>query len=161
LLLANRNGFFYVLDRTDGKLLLAKPFVQKLTWAKEIGADGRPVRIPGKEPTASGNLVCPALEGAANWFSTSYHPDTGFCYVQSLARCTIYVKGTVEWEAGKSFFGGSSRVVPDENPVKILRAIDIQTGRIAWEAPETGPADSWGGVLSTAGGLVFVGDDSG
>ncbi len=161
LLLANRNGFFYVLDRTDGKLLLAKPFVQKLTWAKEIGADGRPVRIPGKEPTTSGNLVCPALEGAANWFSTSYHPDTGLYYVQSLERCTIYVKSTVEWEAGKSFFGGSSRVVPDEKPVKILRAIDIQTGRIAWEAPETGPADSWGGVLSTSGGLVFFGDDSG
>jgi alcohol dehydrogenase (cytochrome c) len=161
LLQANRNGFFYALDRTNGKLLLAKPFVKKLTWAKEIGADGRPVRIPGQEPTEEGNTICPALEGASNWFSTSYHPGTGLYYVQTLERCNIYVKRPTEWQAGKSFFGGTVRTVPDEKPEKILRAIDIQTGRISWELPEAGPGDSWGGVLSTAGGLVFFGDDSG
>src|SRR5207247_5245709 len=61
LLQANRNGFFYVLDRTNGKLLLAKPFVKKITWAREIGADGRPVVIPNQEPTAEGNRACPGL----------------------------------------------------------------------------------------------------
>jgi alcohol dehydrogenase (cytochrome c) len=161
LLQANRNGFFYVLDRTDGKLLLAKPFVKKLTWAREIGADGRPFRIPGQEGTAEGNTVCPALEGATNWFSTSYHPGTGLYYVQTLERCNIYVKRPTEWQVGKSFFGGTVRSVPGEKPEKILRAIDIQTGRIVWEVPESGPGDSWGGVLSTAGGVVFFGDDAG
>lgn len=161
LLQANRNGFFYVLDRSNGNLLLGKPFVQKLTWAKEIGPDGRPVRLPGKEPTAEGNTVCPALEGATNWFSTSFHPGTGLFYVQALERCSVYVKQSVEWQAGKSFFGGTVRSTPDDKPEKVLRAIDIQTGRIAWELPERGPGDSWGGVLSTAGGLVFFGDDSG
>ncbi|HEY2015813.1 MAG TPA: PQQ-binding-like beta-propeller repeat protein, partial [Bryobacteraceae bacterium] len=161
LLHANRNGFFYILDRTNGKLLLAKPFVKKLTWAKEIGADGRPVKIPGKEPTAEGNLICPALEGATNWYSTSFHPGTGLYYLQTLERCNIYVKQATDWQAGKSFFGGTVRAVPDERPQKILRAIDIQTGRIVWEVPETGSGESWGGVLSTAGGVVFFGDDSG
>jgi len=161
LLHANRNGFFYILDRTNGKLLLAKPFVKKLTWASEIGPDGRPVKIPGREPTEEGNTICPALEGATNWFSTSFHPGTGLYYVQTLERCNIFVKRATEWQAGKSFFGGSARAVPGEKAQKILRAIDIQTGRIVWEQPESGPGDSWGGVLSTAGGVVFFGDDSG
>ena len=161
LVQANRNGFFYVLDRTNGRLLLAKPFVKNLTWAKEIGADGRPVRVKGQEPTEAGTRICPALEGATNWFSASFHPGTGLYYVQTLERCNIYVKEATEWQAGKGFFGGTVRVVPDEKPQKILRAIDIQTGRIAWELPESGPADSWGGVLSTTGGVVFFGDDSG
>jgi alcohol dehydrogenase (cytochrome c) len=77
LLHANRNGFFYVLDRTNGALLLAKPFVKKLTWAREIGPDGRPVLNPGQEPTPAGTKVCPAVEGATNWFSTSFNPATG------------------------------------------------------------------------------------
>jgi alcohol dehydrogenase (cytochrome c) len=106
-------------------------------------------------------MICPALEGATNWFSTSYHPGTGLYYVQTLERCNIYVKRPTEWQAGKSFFGGSVRAVPNEKAQKILRAIDIQTGRIAWELPESGSGDSWGGVLSTSGGLVFFGDDSG
>jgi alcohol dehydrogenase (cytochrome c) len=161
LLQANRNGFFYVLDRTNGKMLLARPAVKKLTWAKEIGSDGRPVRNPNQEPTETGNTVCPALEGATNWFSTSFHPGTGLYYVQTLELCSVYVKKATEWQAGKSYFGGDVRSVPNEKPQKILRAIDIQTGRIAWELAQTGPGDSWGGVLSTAGGLVFFGDDTG
>ena len=65
------------------------------------------------------------------------------------------------WQAGKGYMGGTTRNVPDDNPFKVLRAIDIQTGKIAWEIPETGHAESWGGVLGTAGGLVFFCDDSG
>ena len=152
---ANRNGFFYVLDRTNGKVLLAKPFVKKLTWAKEIGADGRPVKIPGTEPTEEGNQICPALEGATNWFSTAFHPGTGLYYLQTLEKCSIYVKQTLEWQAGKGFFGGTLRNAPGDKPQKILRAIDVQTGRVAWEVPEIGSAESWGGVLATAGSLVF------
>ena len=92
LLQANRNGFFYVLDRTDGKLLLAKPMVKKLTWAKEIGADGRPVMNPNQTPTREGTLICPAVEGAANFFSTSFNPATGLFYVNTLEKCNIYTK---------------------------------------------------------------------
>jgi alcohol dehydrogenase (cytochrome c) len=161
LLHANRNGFFYVLDRSSGEVLLAKPFVKKLTWATGIGPDKRPVRVPRQEPSATGTRVCPAVEGATNWFSTSFSPATGFYYVQTLEKCNIFLKSPGKWEPGKSYYDGSTRQVPGEPGQKILRAIDIQTGRIAWELPQTGPANSWGGTLATAGGLVFYGDDSG
>jgi alcohol dehydrogenase (cytochrome c) len=161
LLHANRNGFFYVLDRTNGRLLLARPFVKKLTWAREIGPDGRPVLNPQQEPTREGTKVCPAVEGATNWFSTSFNPTTGLYYVQALEKCSIYQKAAAEWKAGRSFYGGATRRVPDESGQKVLRAIDVKTGSIAWEAPQFGAGHSWGGALSTAGGLVFFGDDSG
>jgi alcohol dehydrogenase (cytochrome c) len=161
LLHANRNGFFYVLDRTTGELLRATPFVKKLTWAREIGPDGRPVRIPDQEPTLAGTWVCPPIEGATNWFSTSFHPATGLYYVQSLEKCNIFTKKPSEWRAGSSYYSGSTRTPPEDSPQKILRALDVRTGKIAWEIPQVGPADSWGGTLATAGGLVFFGEDSG
>src|SRR5438552_13511177 len=74
LLQANRNGFFYVLDRTNGKVLLAKPFVNKLTWASGVGADGRPQLLPGNTTTPAGTLTCPAIRGATKWWSTGYNP---------------------------------------------------------------------------------------
>ena len=161
LLHADRNGFFYILDRTNGKLLQAKPFVKKLTWAREIGADGRPVRNPNQEPTTAGNKICPSLEGATNWFSTAFLPATGLYYVQALEKCGIYTKTPMQWKAGTGYFGGSFEDAPGDAPQKILRAIDIQTGEIRWELPQTGPANSWGGTLATAAGLVFFGEDSG
>jgi alcohol dehydrogenase (cytochrome c) len=161
LLHANRNGFFYVLDRTTGALLLARPFVKKLTWAHAIGPDGRPVLSPGQEPTAEGTTVCPAVEGATNWFATAFNAAAGLYYVQALEKCTRYTRTPGEWQAGKSYFGGTTRDVADETPQKVLRAIDVRTGAIAWERPQAGPARSWGGVLGTAGGLVFFGEDGG
>ena len=161
LLHANRNGFFYVLDRVRGSLLLARPFVRRLTWAREIGADGRPVINDGQTPSAEGTKVCPAVEGATNWFSTSYSPATGLYYVQTLEKCSIYTRSPEQWQPGRSYYGGSTTRDPDDTPQKVLRAIDIRTGAIAWEMPQTGPANSWGGTLATAGGLVFAGDDSG
>jgi alcohol dehydrogenase (cytochrome c) len=155
LLDANRNGFFYVLDRTDGKLLLAKPFVEKLTWAREIGADGRPVLNPDQHGTEKGVRVCPSLIGAANWWSTAYDPATGFYYVSALESCAIFTKREIVWEAGKGFNGGSTRDSPDDPPKKYLRAIDIHTGRIAWELPQFGPGTTRGGVLATASGILF------
>jgi alcohol dehydrogenase (cytochrome c) len=161
LLHANRNGFFYVLDRTTGALLLAKPFVKQLTWARGIGPDGRPILADGQQPTAQGVRVCPAVEGATNWFSTAFNPSTGHYYVQALEKCNIYSRTPETWQAGRSFYGGTTRQVPGEPGQKVLRAIDIRTGAIVWEVPQTGPATSWGGALATAGGLVFHGDDSG
>jgi alcohol dehydrogenase (cytochrome c) len=158
LLQANRNGFFYVLDRENGKLLLAKPFVNKLTWASGIGADGRPMLLPGATPTPEGVRACPAVE---NWMSTAFHPGTGLFYVMALEKCTIYQKSPGKWERGKSYYDGDTRRVPNEPGRKFLRAIDIRTGRIAWEYAHEGPGNSWGGVLSTEGGLVLFGEDSG
>ncbi len=160
LLHANRNGFFYVLDRTSGALLLARPFVKKLTWAREIGADGRPVLNPDQTPTAEGRTVCPAVEGATNWFSTAFSPSTGLYYVQALEKCTVFSRTPETWRAGESFYGGTTRSTGEPGQ-KVLRAIDVQTGAIRWELPQTGRANSWGGTLATAGGLVLFGEDSG
>jgi alcohol dehydrogenase (cytochrome c) len=161
LLQANRNGFFYVLDRVTGEFLLGEPFVKKMTWASGIGPDGRPKVLPDTAPTVQGNKVCPAVEGATNWMSSSYSAGTGLFYVMSLESCNIYSKSALWWRQGESFYGGGTRRVPGEKGVKILRALDIQTGKVVWEYPQIGPGNSWGGVLSTDGGLVFFGEDSG
>ncbi len=157
----NRNGFFYVLDRTDGRLLLAQPFVHKLTWATGIGPDGRPQVAPGSDPTTEGVKVCPAVSGATNWMSTAYNPSTGLFYLMAMEKCEIYTKSSAWWEPGQSFYGGGNREIPGESGQKFLRALDLQTGKIVWEYPQIGPSMTWGGVLSTEGGLVFFGEDSG
>ena len=159
---ANRNGFFYVLDRTNGELLLAKPFVEKLTWAKEIGKDGRPVLNPEAQPTAAGAKACPAIFGATNWMSTAYSPVTKLFYVQTLESCTVFQTNDTPWKKGNSgWMGGTFRTASDEPNRKYIRAIDLETGRIAWQFAQTGPARTYSGVLSTNGGLVFFGEDSG
>lgn len=162
LVQANRNGFLYVLDRTNGKLLLAKPLVKKLTWAKEIQPDGRPLMNPNQNPTPAGNLICPSVSGAANFFSTSFSPLTGLFYVNTMESCTLLSKQpSGAWVAGKGYAGGGGRRVPDEKVQKFVRAFDIRTGRIAWELPELGQGASWSGTLASAGGVVFFGDDGG
>jgi alcohol dehydrogenase (cytochrome c) len=162
MLQANRNGFFYVFDRTDGKLLLAKPFVRNLTWATGIGEDGRPIKTPNQEPSPAGTRVCPSQDGATNWFSPSYNPATGLYYVQTFEKCSIYTKtepGT--WTPGKTYLGGTQKTAPNGKPERILKAIDIHTGKIAWELPQPGPAESWGGTLATSTGLVIFGEEGG
>jgi len=162
MLHAARNGFFYVLDRVDGTLLLAKPFIKNMTWASGVGADGKPIKLPNQAPSAEGTKVCPSQDGATNWYSPSFNPATGLYYVQTNEMCSIYSKVDQKvWEAGKQYLGGSQKTADDPKPQRILRAIDIRTGTIAWELPQTGGARSWGGTLSTATGLVFVGEDSG
>ena len=161
LLQANRNGFFYVLDRTNGKLLLGKPFVSKLTWAKEIAANGRPVKNPDQEPTEKGTRICPAVLGATNWWSAAFDPSSKRYYIQTIESCGIFLKRGGDWEAGRGFMGGSSRNAPSDPPQRILRAIDISTGKSAWELPQVGSGESRSGTLATAGGLVFFGEDSG
>src|SRR5205823_991119 len=86
LLQANRNGFFYVLDRTNGKFLKATPFVEKLNWAKGVDTSGRPI-LSGRVPTAHGTHICPGINGAANWPSPSYNPNTRLFYVMALESC--------------------------------------------------------------------------
>ncbi len=161
LVQGNRNGFFYVFDRTDGRLLLAKQFIKDLTWAKAIGPDGRPVLTPNQEPTEKGTHVCPSQDGATNWYSPSWNPATGLFYMQTNEKCSIYTKSPDEFALGRAFLGGAQHVDATPKPVRILRAIDLGTGAVKWEVPQIGVADSWGGTLATASGLVFYGEDSG
>jgi alcohol dehydrogenase (cytochrome c) len=157
----NRNGYLYVLDRTNGKFLLGKQYAKNVTWSSGLTPEGRPIVVPNMEPTLEGKRVCPSLDGASNWYSTSFNPTTGLYYVQTNDKCGIFTRTNMEWEAGKGFMGGSFKQAPDEPAQRVLRAFDIQTGRAVWELPQTGAVDSWGGVLSTAGGLVIFGEDSG
>ena len=162
LLQANRNGFFYVFDRTSGQLLLAKSFLKKLNWAEAIGKDGRPILNNLKETPEGETYVCPGFQGGTNWFSTSFNPATGLYYIQALERCNLFSKRTMEWQAGKSYMGGAARPAPGETFEKVLRAINIQTGEIVWELPQvSGTVTSSAGTLSTAAGLVFFGENSG
>ncbi len=161
LIQANRNGVFYVLDRTTGEFLLGEPFVKKMDWANGIDAKGRPMTRASSTPTPEGTKACPNVVGATNWFSSAYNPDTGLFYVMALESCGIFTKSDAWWERGKSFYGGSTRRVPGETPERFLRALDIQTGKMVWEIPQIGGGGGWGGVLSTAGGLVFFCDESG
>lgn len=162
MLHAARNGFFYVFDRRDGTLLLAKQFIRNLTWASGIGADGRPIKLPNQEPSAAGTKVCPGQDGATNWYSPSFNPATGLYYIQTFEKCSIYTKNDdAEWKPGKTYLGGSQKTAPDPKPQRILRALDIRTGAVKWELPQRGPAYSWGGTLATATGLVIFCDDGG
>lgn len=136
LLHADRNGFFYVFDRTDGKLLLVKPFLRRVDWASEIAADGRP-----KVVTPKG---CPS--DAANWSSAAFSPATRLFYFLALEECT-----------------GNPTGYPDQTGQRFLRALNIETGKIAWEVaqPDAAKAKSWSGVLATAGGVIFYGRPNG
>jgi alcohol dehydrogenase (cytochrome c) len=157
----NRNGFFYVLDRLTGKVLLAEPFVSNVTWASGIGADGRPLLLPANETTREGQRTCPAVAGATNWTSTAFSPLTGFFYLFAEESCAIYTKNDQQWEAGKSYYGGVPRRAPGgPSTGKILKALDIQTGKTAWQT-DVGGGILGSGLMATAGGLVFYGDGAG
>jgi alcohol dehydrogenase (cytochrome c) len=93
--------------------------------------------------------------------STAADPALGLFFVMALEKCSVYYSAEGTWKPGQSFYNGGARRTRDETPHKYLRALALSTGRIAWEVPQVGTADSWGGVLSTAGGLVFFGDDAG
>ncbi|HEY1242909.1 MAG TPA: PQQ-binding-like beta-propeller repeat protein [Bryobacteraceae bacterium] len=162
LLQANRNGFFYVLDRVTGEFLLGKQFLKKLNWASGLDAKGRPILNQLPEQPGGGIYVCPGFQGGANWYSTSFNPDTGLYYFQALERCNIFNKLHTEWQAGKGYMGGSARPAPGETFVKSVRALNIQTGEIAWDLPQgPAPATASAGLLSTATGLVFFGENTG
>jgi alcohol dehydrogenase (cytochrome c) len=161
LMHANRNGFFYLLDRTTGEYLQATKLVDKLDWASGIDAKGRPILVPGKDPTPAGNRACPGVRGATNWMSPSYNPATGLLYVITLEQCDIYTSSAKPPEPKKNFSGGGAGPKPIDVGQFFLRAYEPATGKRVWEYPMTGPAEMWAGTLSTAGGVIFSGDDDG
>lgn len=160
LVQADRNGFLYVLDRADGKFLNAAPFVEKLNWAKGVDASGRPV-LSGRIPSAQGTYICPGINGATNWFSPSYNPETGLFYVIALENCNLFFTDPKPFARGETYYGTGTKMPPDERSQKILLALSIPDGKPAWRYSQVGRGDSWAGTLTTAGGLVFFGDDSG
>ena len=160
LVQANRNGFFYVLDRKDGKFLRATPFVEKLNWAKRIDDSGRPV-LSGRIPNAEGTYICPGIDGATNWFSPSYSPETGFFYVIALESCNIFFASPKPFTKGETYYATGTKLPPDEGARKVLLALSLADGKPVWRYDQVGDARSWSGTLTTAGGLVFFGDDAG
>ena len=159
VMVANRNGFLYVLDRATGQFLRASQFIHQ-TWAKEIGPDGRPVENPDQRPTPKGTLTCPDLFGGTNFMSPSFDPTTGLFYVTARELCQVYISAAPPpgYKAGDRTMGGAFRPGP-ERGWGALRAIDPLTGERKWEIRYDTPP--WGGVLSTSGGVVFGGNNEG
>ena len=157
---ANRNGFLYVLDRTNGKFLSAIPFVDKLNWAKGIDERGRPV-LAGVEPTAEGTRVCPGYAGATNWFAPSYNESTHSVYFMALELCQTYFFKPQTFQEGHEYYSTGVKHIPNETSQKALVAFNLDTNSIAWKYPQAGSGHSSAGTMTTAGGLVFFGDDSG
>ena len=159
LVQANRNGFLYVLDRTNGKFLSAVPFVTHLNWAKGIDAQGRPIP-PLLEPSDEGTEICPSMIGATNWFSPSYNPDTHLFYFLALEECGIFHRKPEKFSEGREYYATGVKRVPGGPREKILLAYNLDTGAFEWRYPQAGDGGSAAGTMTTAGGLVFFGDDA-
>jgi len=155
VMVANRNGFFYALDRATGKLLLAKPFTST-KWAREIGPDGRPIVL-----NEDGTKDClPDFWGGTNFMPPSYDPALNLFFVTARETCVTYFAVKPEIKPGQVSVGGGVRRVADRFfDYGALRAIDPSTGERKWELRYTTP--SLAGVMSTASGLVFAGDNEG
>ncbi len=158
---ANRNGFIYILDRTNGKFLSATRFAQKLNWAAGIDATGRPIRT-GIQPTEHGTEICPGYAGATNWFSPSYSELTHLFYFVALDNCNIYYKRSKPeaFEDGKKYYSTGVKHLAGERGRKTLLAFDLETGTFSWRYPQIGTKHSWSGVMTTATGLLFFADDA-
>ena len=152
VVMANRNAFYYVLDRETGEFLHGREY-SKQTWAQGLDENGRPLVIPDTEPTAEGNLVWPSLQGATNWFSPSYSPLTETLYVPVRHMGAVYYKAAVEYEPGRPYMGGGEQAISGDDAWGYIKALDVRTGDIDWEFQTLTPL--WSGVMATAGGLVF------
>jgi alcohol dehydrogenase (cytochrome c) len=171
MLWGNRNGFFYVLDRSTGEFLLGKPFV-KVTWSSGIDDSGKPVKIPGKAPSTTGNDVWPGVQGGTNWYAPSFSLRTGYFYLTAWEDYhTSYFSWEQEYQAGKSFTGGSARSpIPSitRNPIikwgpewgyGVVRALNPLTGEKVWDYKMQDVSDA--GILTTGSDLLFSGNREG
>ena len=159
---ANRNGYFYLIDRENGEFLLAEPYVEQVNWAT-IDDSGRPVvnpaALPKLEPT---ERVCPSNFGGMNGSWTgAYNPGLGLAYIPVVEACQLFVKGIVAFIKGIPYLGGLPEAVDamEGKAYGHLSAIDVATGKVRWRHRDAYPM--MGGVLSTAGGVVFTGNLTG
>jgi acido-empty-quinoprotein group A len=148
---ANRNGLFFLLDRTNGRHLLTAPLVESANWYTRIAETGQPVADPRKEPAVRGALVSPSSGGATNWWPPSFDPDTGLFYVGTSRSFAVFYK--TDQSDRPEGFGGTDRSVG--NLGSALRALDYRTGRVRWQRPTNIGSQ---GLLTTAGGLLFGSD---
>ncbi len=160
LALANRNGFYYLLDRTSGEFLLGTPFVRQ-NWADGLDARGRPRVRPESIPTRQGVIVYPSVGGATNWWSPSYDPALGVIYIPTVERGSIFFASPNQpVDRDGETLGGGYSSVPGEGHVTAVKALDATTGHVRWQfaRPARTIASDISGLLSTAGGIVFGGD---
>jgi len=156
---ANRNAFYYTLDRVTGEFLVGKPFA-KQTWAEGLDSNGRPIRVPDTFPTPEGTLVSPPVGGGTNWFSPAYSPRTELFYVQAYDGEDVFYKRDEDYVEGDRYTGGGGqRPLPTDAYQSAIRAIDPKTGDIRWEF-QIQPR-STAGIMATAGDLVFSGSIDG
>ncbi|UJJ32265.1 PQQ-dependent methanol/ethanol family dehydrogenase [Halopseudomonas maritima] len=165
---ADRNGFFYVLDRTNGDFIRGFPFVDKITWATGLDENGRPIYAddyrPGA-PTESGDagrqvFTAPAFLGGKNWMPMSYAQNTGLFYVPSNEWGMDIWNESTTYKKGAAYLGAGFTIKPlNEEYIGVLRAMDPKTGEEIWRYQNEAPL--WGGVLSTQGNLVFTGNPEG
>jgi alcohol dehydrogenase (cytochrome c) len=158
VMFANRNGFFYTIDRVTGKVIVARPFVET-TWAKEVGPTGRPVLLPGNIPDENGTKTCPDLGGGTNYMAPSYDPTTRTFFVTARETCANYYAWEQPYQVGVQWESGATLRPREQKNFGALRAIDPATGERKWEFRY--PSVSSSGVLSTASGLVFNADGDG
>jgi len=164
---ADRNGYFYVLDRTNGKFLNAYPFISGITWAKGIDKDGKPIYAedgrpgnPGTESKGKSVFSVPSFLGGKNWMPMAYSQKTNLFYVPSNEWGMDIWNQPVEYKKGAAYLGAGFTIKPIfEDHIGALKAIDPLTGKIKWTYKN--PSPLWGGVLTTAGGLVFTGTPEG
>lgn len=158
LALANRNAFYYLLDRETGEFLLGEEYSYQ-TWAEGIDETGRPIVIPNTEPSREGVLVWPSLQGATNWFSPSYNPQTEQFFVANRRMGAIYFKADAEYQPGQPFLGGGEQVLDGDQATGAILALDVMSGEQQWEFELLTPP--WSGVMATGGGLVFGSSNEG
>ena len=152
ILFANRNSFYYVLDRETGQYLLGKQYVRQ-TWAqKDLDSKGRPTVLPNTSPTETGNMVYPNSPGATNFQAPSYSPATKLHYVMTMDEGGVFYSGDDTYKEGSWYLAGRFVSKPGEEATGAIKAMDPKTGTAKWEYPLS--STSWAGVLSTAGGLV-------
>jgi alcohol dehydrogenase (cytochrome c) len=159
LVQANRNGFLYVLDRTDGKFLSAVRFVDKLNWASGIDSQGRPIRT-GVKPSVNGTRTCPGFAGATNWFSPSYHPASKLFFFIANEDCSIYSLKPENFKEGQTYYATGVRHSAMDHGQKILLAYDLESDKPVWRYVQTGEGYSSAGTMTTAGDLLFFGDNT-
>ena len=156
---ANRNAFYYTLDRETGEFLAGKPYA-KQTWAEGLDEKGRPIRLPDTFPTPEGTVVSPPVVGGTNWWSPAYSPRTGLFYVNALDSEAEYFIRDEEYTEGDRFTGGGAQsVLPNDKYFSAIRALDPRTGDRRWQFPISPRSTS--GILATAGDLVFSGSGDG
>jgi alcohol dehydrogenase (cytochrome c) len=163
MLWANRNGMFYVLDRTDGRFIMGKPFT-KVNWLKGFDERGRPMLDPAVKPTKEGTLVYPGNQGGTNWYNPSFSPATGLFYIPTWENSSsTYVKGEQppEFHDGQSFTGLFPRGGATTDDVYgAIVAMDPNTGDKKWSFRLSSPSPE-GGVLTTASNVLFAGGSNG